>query len=91
MAEWMTCNKWLYNLVQDNGISLILFSTHVTSSLLPSLASSVGRQGDFAFIDIAKKLSVSPPAESVVNTSDGLHLSNYGNTYYFEELERLFG
>lgn len=90
VGQWIANNSFIYDYCRKNGVPVIAFCTHdatrfTTVSLTPNLAY----QNNVPYIDISKKIIVSPPLENIKNSTDNLHLSNYGNTYYFEELERI--
>lgn len=89
MPDWQAANKKLYDIAQSHGAALLLFSTHMDTNAITKAAAKVAIQNGIALVDISAKKTYQPPTESLVNTSDGLHLSNYGNEYFFEELERI--
>jgi len=89
MPDWQAANKNLYDIAQSHGVALLLFSTHMDTNAITKAAAKVAIQNGIALVDISQKKIYQQPTESLVNTSDGLHLSNYGNEYFFEELERI--
>lgn len=86
--HWMTSNKTLYNRVIDNGIALLLFTPWAGTNYLTKNAVNVAIQNNLPYIDIQKKRTVLPPSSDICGP-DGLHLSDYGNTYFYEELKRV--
>lgn len=86
--HWMTSNKTLYNRVIDNGIALLLFTPWAGTNYLTKNAVNVAIQNNLPYIDIQKKRTVLPPSSNICGP-DGLHLSDYGNTYFYEELKRV--
>lgn len=89
---WMKSNAILYNLCKDNGIPLLLIAPHqVTTEVLAYAASGLAISLNTPVIDIIKLLvEDSKTAQYVVNLSDGQHLSDVGNSYYFSKIEQIF-
>lgn len=86
--HWMTSNITLYNRVIDNGIALLLFTPWQSTNYLTKNAVNVAIQNNLPYIDIQKKQTVLPPSSSIYGP-DGLHLSDYGNAYFYDELKRI--
>ena len=90
ISDWMKDNTELLDRAKGRGIPILLIANHIVTATLPALASPYARQTELADIDIPTKMSVYPP-ESSITGPDGLHLSDYGNAYFFAELQRIFG
>lgn len=88
--QWMNDNAALYHHLKENGVSALFFIPHCPfSSFLTESAVELAKMHELAYINIPLKQKQDAPTQSIVNGTDGLHLSNYGQTYYFEELERV--
>ena len=88
--QWMNDNAALYHHLKENGVPALFFIPHCPfSSFLTESAEELAKMHGLAYINIPLKQKQDAPAQSIVNGTDGLHLSNYGQTYYFEELERV--
>ena len=88
--QWMNDNAALYHHLKENGVPALFFIPHCPfSSFLTESAEELAKMHELAYINIPLKQKQDAPTQSIVNGTDGLHLSNYGQTYYFEELERV--
>lgn len=92
--DWIADNRYLVDYVQSKGVGLILFGTHSRTATLKTtiLADYLLRQNNVAFIDIHKKeysRGLNNNVSSLV-LSDGVHLNDAGQNFYFEELARIF-
>ena len=88
--QWMNDNAALYHHLKENGVPALFFIPHCPfSSFLTESAEELAKMHALAYINIPLKQKQDAPTQSIVNGTDGLHLSNYGQTYYFEELERV--
>lgn len=87
---WAEANAYLHQQMKNYGIPVIAFIPHYVN-FLSATVESIAKMNNLAYINIQKKIEENPPTQSIVNNTDSLHLSNYGNIYYFEELEKLFG
>ena len=88
--QWMNDNAALYHHLRENGVPALFFIPHCPfSSFLTESAEELAKMHGLAYINIPLKQKQNAPTQSIVNNTDGLHLSNYGQTYYFEELERV--
>ena len=88
--QWMNDNAALYHHLKENGVPALFFIPHCPfSSFLTESAEELAKMHGLAYINIPLKQKQDVPTQSIVNGTDGLHLSNYGQTYYFEELERV--
>lgn len=88
--QWMNDNAALYRHLKGNGVPALFFIPHCPfSSFLTESAEELAKMHELAYINIPLKQKQDAPTQSIVNGTDGLHLSNYGQTYYFEELERV--
>lgn len=88
--QWMNDNAALYHHLRENGVPALFFIPHCPfSSFLTESAEELAKMHGLAYINIPLKQKQNAPTQRIVNNTDGLHLSNYGQTYYFEELERV--
>ena len=93
IAIWQNSLATLYKICRDNGIPLLLFAPHrTTSEWLTYLSPGFGIIQGLATINIMKCLEENNLTTAyVVNTTDGQHLSNQGNEFYFNLLTQIFG
>lgn len=89
---WQENLATLYGICRNKGIPLLLFAPHRTSTeWLTYLAPGYGVMQGIATIDISKSLAEdNMSVVNIVNTTDGQHLSNAGNAYYFNKLIEIF-
>ena len=88
--QWMNDNAALYYHLKENGVPALFFIPHCPfRSFLIESAEELAKMHELAYINIPLKQKQNAPTHNIVNGTDGLHLSNYGQTYYFEELERV--
>lgn len=90
--EWQKYNAQLMKHCRDNGIPVLMIIPHAVNV---SWLARIGRGFPFVinlpFIDIQKLLiEIGQTASYVVNSIDGQHLSNFGNEFYFEQVEKVF-
>lgn len=87
---WMESNAIIFNHLKSKGIPVLAFKAHTNNPLTDS-ASTIAKTNGLGFIDIKGKLENKGMSRlEIVNTTDATHLNNYGQTFYFEELEKIF-
>jgi len=93
IEQWKEGNTELGLIVKDKGIPHLVFITHHLSSrslsYITTYINKLAVQNSCNIIDVSKKVIINPPTQSLTG-ADGLHLSDYGNQYYFEELKKIF-
>lgn len=88
---WMNDNAYIYDFCRKNGVPVLLFIPHGgTAIFLTEYANGLAEYNKMRKIDIQQKKIIVTPSQSIVNGTDGIHLSNYGINYYFEELGKIF-
>lgn len=87
---WIENSAKLSNKIKEKGTLLLPMTTNGGNFV--NYGYSLWKSLGYNVIDIASKLKDQRFNEfkSVINATDGLHLSNYGNSYFFEELKRVF-
>lgn len=90
--NWISNLTQLYTFIKSKGIPIIAFGTHYPTTFVKMSVDLTTLQ-DIPVIDILGKMANPATAnlQSITNGVDGLHLGDYGNTYYFDELKRIFG
>ena len=92
IEEWANDNAFLIDYCKKNGVPMLFFLTHAYNGiLLTNYARGYANYNNLFYIDIAQKMVKEPPVGSIVNSVDGLHLSDNGIDYYFKELAKIFG
>ncbi len=89
ISNWFTSYKAIFDKINTLGIPVLMFAPHYANTWLTSGAESIIKKYNTGVIDIYKKMQYVTP-RSKVTGADGTHLSNYGISYYFEELEKIF-
>lgn len=89
--RWMDAVTGLYNYIDGHKVPVLSFVPHYTNTFVKMGADLLKSRGNFAIDIPGKHANPDTSATSpIANSTDGLHLSNYGNSYYFEELTRIF-
>ena len=91
-ANWMENLIAVYDFIKSKGIPTISIGTHYGTEFVRMGVDFTVLQ-DIPTIDILAKIANpgTTNTSTMVNQVDGLHLNDYGNTYYFEELIKIFG
>ena len=93
--EWRKFNALLYQHCVNNGIPVLLIRTQFGNDdgnylFCVGMADGLAHQFDgFAYIDITKKQAVEQIPYANIVGQDGTHLSDSGNTMFFEEIQKL--
>ena len=91
--EWQKDNATIYNHCRENGVPLLLIVPHkLSEQWLVEAAQGVPLNFSLPLINIYKLMAENRiELSTIVNHADGLHLSNSGNEYYFEQVKKIFG
>lgn len=90
VEQWKNDQAFIYEHIRKNGVpALFIVPHHPTKSYITKSIYDMAELHNLNIVDIPLKQKIEPPKQSIVNNTDGLHISNYGQIYYFEELERI--
>jgi hypothetical protein len=92
LNNWIASITELHTFIKNKSIPVVAFGTHFSNTFVKVGCDLTTLQG-IPVINIRDKMA-NPTTNNVIpilNQVDGLHLSNYGNTYYFDEIKKIFG
>ena len=87
--DWRKDNTYLYDFCKSNGTQVLAICSHNIPQNYPTVNMSRGlvQMCGLPYIDILQKLK---DDKKTISTSDGIHLSNDGISYYFDEIKKIF-
>jgi hypothetical protein len=90
--NWISDITELYTFIKGKSIPFVAFGTHYPVSDFVQIGCDVTSLQNIPVINILDKQAnpTTVNTEPIVNQVDGLHLSDNGNAYYFEELKKIF-
>lgn len=98
LNDWIENSSKIYNYCKEKGVPVLAVGCWSTEGTSPGphpqtfLGVDVCKQNDIFAVDMDMKIHDEQYAPATrITGADGLHLSNYGVGYFFEEIERIFG
>ena len=88
LSDWLKSNNEMIDLLKSKGIPILGILAHGASTIfLTNYAKGIFINNDIYYIDIQE--SIKEDKVYIVSNKDGLHLSQKGNNYYFDKIDKV--